>query len=125
MTGLIRLLPRPAKAEDAKNVLVPLAKDLDLLGIHRDQERNVVIAEQGAGVAAFAGSDQWHFSKCYRPTVYGQSSGLRLTWAHNGFAQFALDLLVRLEGDAGSNRREYTHGQLFDNIERLGGTEPR
>jgi hypothetical protein len=47
MTGLICLLPRPAKAEDAKSVSVPLATDLDPLGAHRDQEGNVVIAEQG------------------------------------------------------------------------------
>jgi hypothetical protein len=117
MTGIMELVPRPAKEEDAKDLLVPLARDLNSLGVHRDEKGNVVIAEQGAGVAGFAGPDGWHFSKCYGPTVYGPAFGLMLRWSHNGFAEFALDLLERLEGIPRTNRRTYIFGQVFDKIE--------
>lgn len=105
-----------------KSLLIPLAKDLDLLGVHRDPKGNVVITEQGAGVMAFAGRDGYHFSKCYGPIVYGPLCGLNLMWSHNGFAQFAPDLLERLEGIPRTNQRKYIFGQVFDNIRGADGT---
>jgi hypothetical protein len=116
MTGIIRLLPRPPKPEDAKDVPVPLARNLDLIGVHRDHKGDVIITEQGAGVTGFAGPGGWHFSKCYGPTAWGQTHGVMLNWSHNGFAQFALDLLERLEGIPETNRRTYVFGQVFDKI---------
>ena len=66
---------------------------------------------------AFDGPDRrWHFSKEYGPVIYGQLFGLTLTWSHNSFARFALDLLARLEGMPLKEARKNMFGQIFDTI---------
>lgn len=116
MIGRIELTARPANPGAAKNVLIPLAKSLDTIGVHRDQAGNPVITDQGAGVACFASPAGWCFSKIYGPSVYSDQCGLYLHWSHNAFAQFALDLLERVEGIPKTGRRTYTFGQVFDRI---------
>lgn len=114
MIGSIGVTARPAKSEDARDVLVPLAKSLETIGVHRDQAGNPIITEQGAGVAGFASPAGLCFSKLYGPSVYSDQCGLYLHWSHNAFAQFALDLLERVEGIPRTNRRTYAFGRVFD-----------
>jgi hypothetical protein len=116
MIGHIELAAQPANPAGAKNALIPLAKSLDTIGVHSDEAGNPVITEQGAGVACFASPTGWCFSKTYGPSVYGDQYGLYLHWSHNAFAEFALDLLERVEGIPKTNRRTYAFGQVFDRI---------
>jgi hypothetical protein len=117
MAGLLELIKLPENKEEINSLTIPIAKNVDELNIYRDEHGNIAIGEQGAGVMAFDGPDkQWHFSKEYGPVVYGQLFGLTLTWSHNGFARFALDLLARLEGMPLRKDRQYIFGQVFDTI---------
>ena len=117
MTGLMELIDFPKDKEEAKNLHMPIAKNIDELNIHRNEDGDVTIAEQDAGVEAFVGPDmRWHFSKQYCPTVYCEPFSLMLAWSHNGFARFALDLLPRLEGTSLNQKRQYLFGQVFDRV---------
>jgi hypothetical protein len=117
MTGLIELIDFPKDKEQAKNLNIPIVKDIEALNIYRNEDGKVTIAEQGAGVMAFAGPDEkWHFSKQYGPIIYGELFGLMLAWSHNGFARFALDLLSRLDGILPNQNRQYIFGQVFDKV---------
>lgn len=117
MAALLELMRVPDSKAERESSLIPIAKDLDELKIGRDNNGNVTIHEQGAGVMAFAGPDKkWHFSKQYGPIVYGEVFGLNVAWSHNSFARFALDLLSRLEGISPRDDRRYMFGQVFDVI---------
>lgn len=95
---------------------VPIVKRISDLNIKRDENGNVTIGEQGAGVMAFAGPDkQWHFSKQYGPMFCSHGHCLMLSWSHNGFARFALDLLNLLEGKPLTEGKNM-FGQVFDDI---------
>jgi hypothetical protein len=80
MIGRIELTARPANRADAQNVLIPLAKNLETIGVQIDQAGNPIISEQGAGVAGFASPAGWCFSKIYGPSVYSDQCGLFLHW---------------------------------------------
>ncbi|MBI5304080.1 MAG: hypothetical protein HY868_18235 [Chloroflexi bacterium] len=117
MTGIVQLLNRTEIMSEAKESDNPIAKNIDDLNIHRDANGNVSITEKGAGVMAIAGPDQmWHFSKQYMVSSHNDQNGLMLSWSHNGFARFALDLLSRLEGVSPAKNGQYIFGQVFDTI---------
>jgi len=115
MTGILQLLPL-SPGEAAPNMDIPIARNLDGLGICTDDKSNIIIVAQGAGVVAFSGPDRWHFSRCYGPTISNETYRLMLNWSRNGFSVFALDLLDRLDGIPPSNRRVNVFGQVFDVI---------
>jgi len=118
MTGLFELINVPENKDEAKSLIIPIAKNLDELNIHKNEDGNITISELGTGVTAFDGPDKkWHFSKQYGPIIYGKLFGLILAWSHNSFATFALDLLSRLEGTPLNQNRQYIFGQVFDTIQ--------
>ncbi|MFN0018005.1 MAG: DUF6602 domain-containing protein [Pirellulaceae bacterium] len=117
MTGIISMLPFPENKEEAKSLDIPIAKPIAALKIRRNESGDVVVNEKGAGVVAFCGPDnKWHFIKLYGSMAYGEWCGVMLMWSHNGFAEFALDILSRLEGRRQRQPGEYMFGQVFDEI---------
>lgn len=116
MTGEFSLLHTSDKPEERKDIDIALAKDLDKIGIHRNEKGQVTISEQGAGVQAYSDGKEWHFTKQYGPMLHKGSTAIQLQWSYNGFASFAVDLLLRIGGRYQPGRRQVNFGQAFDEI---------
>jgi hypothetical protein len=116
MTGIMQLFTKEPNEKESEMADIPLARELDSLGIQRDAKGNVIITTGGSGVTAFSDGKQYHFTKMYGPTVHSTNYKLMLFWSRNAFARFALDLLYRLDGVAPQKNQAYIFGQVFDVI---------
>ena len=116
MTGEIVLMPAPEKLEDRKDIDIALAKDLDTIGVQKNDKGQVTISEQGAGVEAYSDGKEWHYTMLYGPTFHRRNTTIQLQWSFNGFASFAIGLLLRISGRYEVGRRQVNFGQAFDEI---------
>jgi hypothetical protein len=119
MSGEISVLANDGSLGSVQNVPnLPLAKDVDALNIYINNDGQCIIAESGGGALFVSdGFSNWMVSKQFGPSFCSHDVCVLLSWSANGFSQFALDLLNRLEG---RNPRDNTYrfGQVFDYLDR-------
>ncbi|MDD1520641.1 hypothetical protein DAA51_14620 [Bradyrhizobium sp. WBAH10] len=119
MSGELSFVKNDGGAGSVQNAPdVPLAKDIDKLNIYINDEGNCIIAESGGGAMFVSdGRSNWMVSKQYVPTYCSNDVCVMLSWSANGFSQFTLDMLNRLEGK-GPREENYRFGQIFDFLDR-------
>jgi hypothetical protein len=119
MIGLVTFFKGEGKPGSVQNnPTIPLAKDIDQLDIFLNSEGNCVIAENAGGAELVSdGGSNWMVSKLFAPCFCKDDLCANLSWSANGFSQFALQLLSRLEGVDPTNSK-YRFGQIFDSLER-------
>lgn len=88
---------------------MPLAKDPGGLSI--DEKNNPVLTEQGDTCEAIALENKWNFDKGYSPVL----KNIHLCWSYNGFPNFAIDVLDRVNGDfdAKTRKKKMYYGMSF------------
>jgi hypothetical protein len=122
-TGIINLHqldPKEKSNNTEKNVkLKPLAKPIDELGIYYNEEDNLTLDEQFAGIKLVKTSENtWSFTKTYG-TMYGTDvQSINLSWSRSNFSDFCIKLLSSLEGIAFNDKDRPNFGQIFDTAER-------
>lgn len=119
MTGLLQVTSDSDTSKN-ENLNLPLAKDIDSLNIFYNEEGNIAIAEQGAGITAFFKKDdnKIHYSKIYSSSVRKNGISISLQWSYNHFSRFIISLLNSLEGKTLNSKETTYFGQVFDIIER-------
>jgi hypothetical protein len=114
MTGLIEVADK--QPNDPETDDIPIARTIDELDVRRDGSK-LLLTEAGSGATLYDGPDKrWHVSKTYGPMVMGDVFKLKLTWSRNGFANFALGMISRLDGYAPRIDRRNVFGQVYDLI---------
>lgn len=119
MIGLVTLFKGEGKPGSVQNnETIPLAKDIDQLNIFINADGACVIAENAGGAEFVSdGVSNWMVSKQFTPCFCEGDLCVNLAWSANGFSQFALHLLSRLEG-LDPTTSKYQFGQIFDHLER-------
>lgn len=118
MSGEISFAISEGPGSVQNNPNIPLVKDIDKLDIYINGAGACVIAEQGGGAKLVSdGISNWMVSKSYSPSFCKDGVCVDLSWSANGFSEFSLNLLSRLEG-IGPKDNPYRFGQIFDRLER-------
>lgn len=88
---------------------MPLAKDPG--GLSVNDKNDPVLTEQGDTCQAIALEDKWNFDKGYSPAL----KNIHLCWSYNGFPNFAIDVLDRVNGefDRKTRKKKMYYGMSF------------
>lgn len=91
---------------------MPLVKDIG--GLTINDQNNPVLTERGDTCEAIALENKWNFDKGYSPLV----KNVHLCWSYNGFPNFAIDVLDRLNGeyDTQTRKKKMFYGMSFFRI---------
>lgn len=122
-TGIIsshRKTPDNKLNENQKNTkLKPLAKPIDELNIYTNEEGNLTIDEQMAGIKlVMTSQNSMSFSKTYGIYYEGDNQSVHLSWSRSHFSDFCIQLLSSLEGLSFDDKNRPSFGQFFDTAER-------
>ena len=91
---------------------MPLAKDVGGLSIN--EKKQPVLTEQGDTCEIISLENKWNFDKGYSPCL----KNIYLSWSYNGFPNFAIDVLDRVNGEFDAKNRKKTryYGMSFFRI---------
>jgi hypothetical protein len=119
-TGKIEFFNTEKKTEPKNTKLIPLAKPINELKIYSNEEGQLTIAEQGAGVKLMSAEEnKWLVSKSYGIIYDEGKDTIELSWSRTYFSDFCINLLNSLEGIAFNDKNRPSFGQIFDKIERV------
>lgn len=98
--------------------LKPIAKPIDDLNIFMNEEGNLQISEQGAGIILVSTSqNNFSVSKTYG-IGYGEGNiAIHIDWSRSNFSEFCIDLISKLEGLAYNDTKRPNFGRVFDRID--------
>ena len=119
ITGLLSLQKTSQATNKKSETNRPLAKSVDNLGIHLNEEGGLTITEGGAGALLVADSDKntWYVSKVYTSSSETNDSKVLLSWSKSNFSTFCMELLSSLEGTSIDPKQKPRFGMIFDTIE--------
>lgn len=117
MVGLVSLarLDEEGGQSASSSTHLPLARDIDKIGIRQLADGTVEVNEQGAGVEMYAWHGAWRVMKTYGPQFWSGNVGINLSWSYGNFSKFATGLLGRIEGDK-LQKEGVCYGQIFDRL---------
>ncbi|MCG8085503.1 MAG: hypothetical protein JAZ13_07275 [Candidatus Thiodiazotropha taylori] len=96
-----------------------LAKPIDDLAIYQNEEGNIELSEEGAGINAI-GTDRnsWAMSKTYNSFIILDQIVAGIQWSRGGFSEFCIDLISYLDGMDRNDKDRPSFGRIFDTFER-------
>ncbi len=115
ITGVISIFN--ANDINSNNHIGPLARPIDDLKIYRNEDGNVQIAEQGAGIILVVTAENtWSVSKMYSSEYVNDGILLCLSWSRSNFSRFCVDFLGVLDGMPYNDQRRQSFGMIFDSL---------
>ena len=109
---------------------IDLVKKIDELNIYALKSGGFTVDEMGAGVVLVHTSlNNWNIIKTYGPSYTNKSLTTNLMWSHNGFSEFIIQLISRLEGNVNVDNDRPIFGTVFDTLNTksplIQGNEPK
>lgn len=99
--------------------LKPIAKPIDELNIYYNEENQLTVDEQMAGIQLVHTTlNNWSFSKTYGLSYEEDNISVYLSWSRNNFSGFCIHLLSSLAGLAVNDENRPSFGLIFDTAER-------
>ncbi|GGE43016.1 DUF6602 domain-containing protein [Psychroflexus planctonicus] len=115
MTGLIEQIKIDDNNESHKNKNRDLVKDIDKIDMKINEKGNIRFKGK-AGWRLYTGKNgHLHFNKVhYSPIINSGENGIMLSWSHNNFTKYIINLLGSLEGKDFRSKGLPVFGQVFD-----------